>query len=240
MCENHHVNPFLRRRVTPTDLPPDFMEVWNYFETLENEDPKEIGFDLHGLVFEKTYSPNAGLWLISCRAKRLSNTATALAYMKIEEGVVQYRAVNIDEWTILNTADMFVDKLFDLIDDQENQRQFYMMQLANDKPFFSGFFHADEPYEIDDRSVKFAVSDTQCDLLLEQKEKKDAPDNILDLINASIINNLYPKTSMVINPDARRYKFITFNGFLYSPVEIIPGEGGLFSFKARFIRDMKM
>lgn len=237
MCENHRVNPFLRRRVSPTDLPHDFMEVWNYFETLGEEDFGKIGFDLHDLVFEKTYSSNAGFWLISCRAKRLSNTATVLAYIKINDGIVQYKTTNMDKWIVLNSPDMFVDKLFDLIDDQENQRQFYMMQQANDKPFFSGFFHADEPYEIDNRSVKFRVSPVQCDLLLDQKGRTLEQ---LDLIEATITRNTYPQTSTFISNDASHYKFITFNGFLYTPVEIIPGEGGLFSFRAKFVRDMKM
>ncbi|MBR6122878.1 hypothetical protein IKQ19_04640 [Candidatus Saccharibacteria bacterium] len=239
MSEIHHANPFLKKRYSPLDFPPKFMEVWEYFKTLDKEDPKELGLDfsLSGLVFEKIYSPTAGFWLITCRAKRLSNTTSVLAYVKVEGESVQYKTPNDNHWTTLPDTNTFVDRLLDLIDDPANQRQFFIMQQENNKSFFMGFFHADEPYEIDYRSVKFSVSADQCDILLMQKDKtlKD-----LDPIDATIINNVYPQTSTSIGNDVSKYKFITFNGFLYTPVEIIPGEGGLFSFRAKFVRDMKM
>lgn len=239
MSEIHHINPFLKKRISPLDFPSKFMEVWDYFKTLDQEDPKELGLDfsLRGLVFEKIYSPTAGFWLITCRAKRLSNTTTVLAYVKVEGEIVQYKTPNDNQWTTLRDTDTFVDKLLGLIDDPANQRQFFIMQQENNKPFFWGYFHADEPYEIDYRSVKFSVSADQCDILLKQKDKtlKD-----LDPIDATIINNVYPQTSTSISDNPSQYRFITFNGFLFKPVAIEPGLSGLFKFKAQFIRDMKM
>lgn len=243
MSENQRINPFLKKRISPLDFPPNFMEVWDYFKTLDQEDPKELGLDfsLRGLVFEKIYSPTAGLWLITCRAKRLSNTTTVLAYVKVEGESVQYKTPNDNQWVSLYDTNTFVDKLLDLIDDPANQRQFFIMQQENNKPLFMGYFHADEPYEIDYRSVKFSVTDTQCDLLLEQKEKKkDVAIEVLDWINATVEENVYPRTSLNLNTDVKLYKFITFNGFLFQPAEIELGEERSFRFKARFIRDMKM
>ena len=201
MTETHRMNPFLKKRISPLDFPPKFMEVWNYFKTLDQEDPKELGldFNLRGLVVEKIYSSTAGFWLITCRAKRLSNTTTVLAYVKVEGEIVQYKTPNDNQWTTLRDTDTFVDKLFDLIDDPANQRQFFIMQQENNKPFFMGYFHADEPYEIDYRSVKFIVTAEQCDLLLAQKDKK--PEELKE-VRAQIINNIYPQTSTFISNDA--------------------------------------
>ena len=235
-------NPFHKKKINPPNLPADFQEVWDYFEKIDQEKPEEIGidFDLHGITFEKSYSPAANCWLIGCHAKRLTDTAIVLAYVKTDGRRVLYRTSSENEWENLDNSDIFVDKLFELIDDPANQRQFYIMQQENDKKIFMGYFCAEEPYEIDNRSVKFAVSDTQCDLLLGQKEKKDAPVDDLAWISASIISNIYPKTSMIITPDTRLYKFITFNGFLFKPVAIELVARDLFKFKAQFIRDMKM
>lgn len=233
-------NPFLRKTINPIDLQGDFLEVWEYFKVLNSEPPSEVGVDLHGLVFDKIYSSVANCWLIYCHAQRLTDTTIVLAHLRVRDDIVEFKTPNEEEWIILKDSDAFVNKLFELIDDPMNKRQFFIMQQENDKKIFMGYFCAEEPYEIDDRSVKFAVSDKQCDLLLEQKEKKDSPVDNLDWINASIMRNLYPKTSSAISTDARMYRFITFNGFLYKPVAIeLKGEG-LFSFKARFIRDMKM
>lgn len=230
-------NPFLRKTTNPTDLQGDFSEVWDYFKDLNKEPYSEVGVDLHGLVFDKIYSSVANCWLIYCHAQRLTDTTIVLAHLRVREDLVEFKTPNEDEWTVLRNSDAFVDKLFELIDDPMNKRQFFIMQQENDKKFFMGYFCAEEPYEIDYRSVKFVVTAEQCDLLLAQKDKKLEE---LEEVSAQIINNIYPQTSTFISNDVSQYKFITFNGFLYTPIEITPGKDGLFSFKAQFIRDMKM
>lgn len=229
-------NPFHKKRKSPADFPPSFMEVWNFFKVIDQESPKDIGVDLHGLVFDKIYSSRANCWLIFCHAKRLTDTTIVLAHVKIDTNVFSYRTSTEESWHSLRTPDEFVNKLFDLIEDPANKRLFFIMQQENDKAFFMGFFHADEPYEIDYRSVKFCVSAEQCDLLLAQKEPKKS----FDTISATIIKNIYPQTSTCISNDVSKYKFITFNGFLFKPIEIVSGENVSFTFKAQFIRDMKM
>lgn len=213
------------------DLPVQYREAWTEFIAY-------CKLKYSYLFFEKIPSRNIGIFLIGCRPIKDASVTTTLAMVKLhEETSIYFKTIDDDDWSIVDGKMSFARYLTNLLRTPSNQVQFRLMEALNNKECFDGFLCEYEPYDITTKSIKFEITSTESDKLFSLANENKV-NEISQEVTASIIPNLYPSTLTAYT--GLRYRYFTFQGFLFEPQEIKDIGDNHLSFKGKFLRNMRM
>lgn len=194
-------------------LTPLFQQIWDEFVADCNK-------DYAGIKFELIKGNRSNVFYICCRPELDASVTTTLAIVEnIDETKLLFRTVMADEWTTVENEPLFVKCLGSLVaNGSSNSRLIQLMQELNNRPIYEGILVTGEPYEITSNSIRVLIPNQECRNILEQANlgEIEYEYNVTDVnINTQ---PAYPLTMHVVNP-TYRYRFFTFQGFLFEILE---------------------